>query len=91
MSLSRLLREDLRRGADVDETFTRNGDKAEWKSTSDKGEQSVFGTAMYTPLGGTPESFSVALTALSKRSEGKVPLIPSGTLSMRNLVESESG
>jgi len=76
-------------GAEVDETFTRTGDKAEWKSTSDKGEQSVFGTALYTPLGGTPESLSVALTALAKRSDGKLPLIPSGTLSMRKLVESE--
>ena len=72
-------------GAEVDETFTRTGDKAEWKSTSDKGEQSVFGTALYTPLGGTPESLSVALTALAKRSDGKLPLIPSGTLSMRKL------
>src|SRR5437660_4490945 len=35
-------------GAVVDETFTRSGDKAQWKSTSDKGEQSVFGTALYT-------------------------------------------
>jgi len=76
-------------GADVDETFTRTGDKAQWKSTSDKGEQDVFGTALYTPLGGTPESLSVALTALSQRSDGKLPLIPSGTLSMRKLVDSE--
>ena len=42
-------------GAPIDETFTRTGDKAVWKSTSDKGEQEVFGTALYTPLGGTPE------------------------------------
>jgi imidazolonepropionase-like amidohydrolase len=77
-------------GADVNETFTRDGDKAQWKSTSDKGEQSVFGTALYTPLGGTPESFSVAIAALAKRSDGKLPLIPSGTLSMRKLVESEA-
>jgi imidazolonepropionase-like amidohydrolase len=76
-------------GAVVDETFTRSGDKAQWKSTSDHGEQSVFGTALYTPLGGTPESFSVALAALAKRGDGKLPLIPSGTLSMRKLVDSE--
>src|SRR3982750_1990845 len=30
-------------GAVIDETFTRNGDKATWKSTSDHGEQVVVG------------------------------------------------
>jgi len=76
-------------GALIDETFGRTGDKVQWKSTSDKGEQTVFGTALYTPLGGTPAAFSVALSALAKRDDGKLPLIPTGTLSMRKLVESE--
>ncbi|MDR3385945.1 MAG: amidohydrolase family protein [Rudaea sp.] len=76
-------------GAPIDETFTRSGDKASWKSTSDKGEQDVAGTALYTPLGGTPESFSVAFAALAKRSDGKLPLIPSGMLTMRKLGEAE--
>ena len=76
-------------GALINETFTRTGDKAVWKSTSDHGEQEVFGTALYTPLGGTPEAFSVAIAALSKRSDGKLPLIPGGMLTSRKLVESE--
>src|SRR5450432_1484455 len=76
-------------GAPVDETFTRTGDKATGKSTSDKGEQEVNGTALYTPLGGTPESFSVAFAALAKRGDGRLPLIPSGMLTMRKLGEAE--
>ena len=76
-------------GAIVDETFSRTGDKVQWKSTSDKGEQDVAGTALYTPLGGTPESFSVEFAALAKRSDGKVPLIPSGMLTMRKIAEAE--
>jgi hypothetical protein len=76
-------------GAPIDETFTRTGDKAVWKSTSDKGEQEVFGTALYTPLGGTPESFAVVIGALAKRADGKLPLIPSGTMSWRKLIDSE--
>ena len=40
-------------GAPIDETFRRDGEKAKWKSTSDEGEQSVSGTALYAPLGGT--------------------------------------
>jgi cytosine/adenosine deaminase-related metal-dependent hydrolase len=76
-------------GAPVDETFTRDGDKASWKSTTDKGEQTVYGTALYTPLAGTPESLTVKFSALTKRSDGKLPLIPSGTLTWRKLVDSE--
>ncbi len=72
-------------GAKIDETFSRSGDKAQWKSTSDQGEQAVQGTAQYSPLGGTPASFSVAYNALSKRTDGKLPLIPSGTLTSRKV------
>src|SRR5262249_28930168 len=72
-------------GAPVNETFARDGDKATWKSTTDKGEQGVQGTA----LGGTPQGLSVAFAALAKRVDGKLPLIPSGTLSYRKLGEAE--
>ena len=74
-------------GADVDESFARKGDTAQWKSTTDKGQQAVHGAALYTPLGGTPESFSVAFAALAKRSDGRLPLIPSGTLTWKKLAD----
>jgi hypothetical protein len=76
-------------GAPVDETFTRTGDKASWKSTTDRGGQVVHGTALYTPLAGTPESLTVQFAALARRSDGKLPLIPSGTLTWRKLADSE--
>jgi imidazolonepropionase-like amidohydrolase len=76
-------------GAPVDESFTREGDQVRWRSTSDKGDQPVTGTALYTPLGGTPAGASVVLAALAKRSDGKLPLIPSGTLSMSKVTEAE--
>ncbi len=76
-------------GAPVDESFGRDGKRAWWKSTSDQGGQDVEGTALYSPLGGSPAGFSVALAALSKRPDGKLPLIPSGTLSMRKVAEAE--
>ena len=44
---------------------------------------------MYSALGGTPDGFSVAMAALAKRSDGKLPLIPSGTLSVRKVAEAE--
>ncbi|MDQ3511413.1 MAG: amidohydrolase family protein [Pseudomonadota bacterium] len=76
-------------GAPVEESFTRTGDAVQWKSTSDEGEQAATGTAMYWPLGGTPNTFSVALGALSARADGKLPLIPSGTLTMRRIREAQ--
>jgi imidazolonepropionase-like amidohydrolase len=74
-------------GAPIDETFRRDGDKAKWKSTSDKGEMTVAGTALYAPLGGTSAGFSVTLAAIAKRGDGKLPLIPGGTLSMRKVAD----
>ncbi len=72
-------------GAPVDETFVRNGDTGTWKSTSDSGTHAFAGTALYTPLGGTPAAMSVALAALAKRADGKLPLVPSGTLTQRRV------
>ncbi|MFC5595156.1 amidohydrolase family protein [Lysobacter niastensis] len=76
-------------GAKVDESFTRDGTQAQWRSTSDDGRQSVDGTALYSPLGGTPASFSVALNALAQRPDGKLSLIPSGTLTSRKVDQAE--
>ncbi len=76
-------------GAKVDETFRMEGGRAHWTSTSDTGEMAAAGTAMYSPLGGTPDTFSVAIRALAARGEGGLPLIPSGTLRMRRIADAE--
>jgi len=76
-------------GALVNETYSRTGNKARWKSTSDKGEQDVTGTALYWPLSGTPAVFTAALAALAKSPDGRVPLVPSGVLTTRKLLEKE--
>jgi cytosine/adenosine deaminase-related metal-dependent hydrolase len=76
-------------GAKIDERFELAGGRATWKSTSDEGAQPVSAGAQYAPLGGTPESSSVAIAALAARADGKLPLIPSGTLTMRKVDEAE--
>ena len=53
------------------------------------GTEQVEGTALYTALGGTPNGQSVALGALAKRPDGKLPLIPGGTLTMRKMGEAQ--
>ena len=76
-------------GAPVDEQFRIENGMAVWKSTSDAGELPLQEGAAYSPLGGSPQGLSVALSALSRRSDGKLPLIPSGTLTMRQVAEVE--
>ncbi|NOT89512.1 MAG: amidohydrolase family protein [Lysobacter sp.] len=74
-------------GAPVDESFRVENGVAIWKSTSDAGEQPLVAGAAYSPLGGSPQGLAVAFSALSRRSDGKLPLIPSGTLTMRTVAE----
>ncbi len=74
-------------GAPVDESFRVENGMAIWKSTSDAGEQPLIAGAAYSPLGGSPQGLAVAFTALTQRSDGKLPLIPSGTLTMRTVTE----
>ena len=38
-----------------------------------------------TLLGGTPAAMSVALAALARQPDGKLPLVPSGTLTQRRI------
>lgn len=76
-------------GAKIDERFELAGGRATWKSTSDEGAQPVAAGAQYAPLGGTPQSSAVAIAALAARADGKLPLIPSGTLRMRKVDEAE--
>jgi amidohydrolase family protein len=74
-------------GAPVDESFEVAAQRARWRSTSDSGSQAAGGTGLYAPLNGTLEGLSVAVAALAARPDGKLPLIPSGTLTMRRLAD----
>lgn len=74
-------------GAPVDESFRVENGVAIWNSTSDAGEQPVVDGAAYAPIGGSPQATAVAFAALARRSDGKLPLIPSGTLTMRSVAE----
>jgi hypothetical protein len=72
-------------GAVVDEKFERKGDVAHWKSTSEGGSKNQSNGAMYVPLNSSYEVVSAAITALAARPDGKLPLLPSGTLTQRVL------
>ncbi|MHA4868977.1 amidohydrolase family protein [Duganella sp. PWIR1] len=72
-------------GAVVDEQFSRKGDQAQWKSTTEQGEKTVSGAAAYLPLNSSFEVESIAISALAKTPDAKLALLPSGTLSQREL------
>jgi hypothetical protein len=72
-------------GAVVNETFERKGDVGHWKSTSEGGSKNQSNGAMYVPLNSSFEVVSASITALAARPDGKLPLLPSGTLTQRVL------
>ncbi|MRX06763.1 amidohydrolase family protein [Pseudoduganella sp. FT25W] len=76
-------------GAVVDERFSRQGDQAEWASTSEQGQKTVSGPAVYLPLNGSFEVESIAIAALAHTPDAKLALLPSGTLSQRELDQVE--
>jgi amidohydrolase family protein len=76
-------------GAPVDEHFTRSGDRARWKSTSERGEKKLSGPGLYVPLNGTLQAASIGITAVALSPDGKLPLLPAGTLTQRKLDELE--
>jgi imidazolonepropionase-like amidohydrolase len=74
-------------GAVVDDKFERKNNVASWASTSEKGSQKVSGTALYIPLNSSFAVGSASIAALAKRPDGKLPLLPAGTLTQRKLDE----
>ncbi|WP_229490742.1 amidohydrolase family protein [Pseudoduganella namucuonensis] len=74
-------------GAVVDERFEHKDGRAAWRSTTEKGELAVAGGAMYVPLNSSFEPVSASIAALAAAPDGKLPLLPSGTLTQRKLVE----
>ncbi len=74
-------------GAAIDDKFERKNGVATWNSTSEKGSQAVAGTALYIPLNSSFAVGSASIAALAKRPDGKLPLLPAGTLSQRKLDE----
>ena len=76
-------------GAPVNERFARSGDKAEWQSTTERGTRTAAGPALYIPLNGSFEVASMSIGALAARPDGKLALLPSGTLTQRVLDEVE--
>ena len=67
-------------GASIDESFSRRGDKVEWKSHSDQGKTTVSGPAIYVPVESSDEASAVIVRAIAKQPGGRLAALPGGEL-----------
>ena len=74
-------------GSVVDEHFSATGGQAQWHSTSEQGSKALDGSAFYMPIYGSFEVASAGITALAGRPDGRLPLLPAGTLRQRKVDE----
>lgn len=76
-------------GAVINETYQRQGDLAEWKSTSEKGRKTVQGSALYIPLNSSFAIGALSIAAIENSADKRLPLLPSGTLTQTKIGEIE--
>ncbi len=65
-------------GTAADETFTREGTRARWKSHEESGDREVTGPAFFVPIAEVQSAFGLLAQAALKAG-GTIPVLPSGT------------
>jgi Amidohydrolase family len=79
------------RKAPVEEHFEIKSGRASWKNRSEQGEQAVTGQAFYVPMNPPPEFFGVLARALLKAPNQKLPLLPAGEATIKQLGKVTAG
>ncbi len=74
-------------GGPVDEHFALTGTKAEWHSTSEKGDKTVSAPSFYVPLSSSFQITSLAIGLLAEKRNRVLPLLPSGELRQKKVDE----
>jgi hypothetical protein len=74
-------------GGPIDESFTLVGNRAEWATTSDRGDMTVSGAAAYVPVEPSPELLMRAARAVALQPGRRLAAIPGGTLAVEKLVD----
>jgi hypothetical protein len=74
-------------GAPVDDHFTLKEHLAQWKSTSESGSRVTEEPAQYVPMNSSVEAYAISVAAIRKRPDGKLGLLPNGTLTQSTLDE----
>jgi hypothetical protein len=68
--------------ASVEETFSVENGKAQWKNRAESGEKQFSGNEFYSGVSGTPEEGRLLALAALKRPDHKLKLLPEGTVSI---------
>ena len=66
-------------GSKVDEHFTRDGQKASWRTTADQGSTDTSARAVYLPIASTPENRAVVVRA-ALANNGRIEVLPAGEI-----------
>ncbi len=72
-------------GSELREHFIRTGNSASWKTQSESGAVTLSGPGFYSPNQGSLEPTSTWITALAQSKDGRLPLLPSGSLRQKKL------
>ncbi|WP_223670787.1 amidohydrolase family protein [Kangiella shandongensis] len=72
-------------GAPIDESFSMEGGKAQWKSLNEEGSADVDTSKLYISSDGTGMTSNLLIKRLLDDEDGKVDLLPSGTASLIEL------
>ncbi len=74
-------------GQPIDDSFSRAGGRAEWRSSSDQGSRAVAGAALYMPVEPSPEIYARAVRAVLAQPGHRIPALPGGALSVEKLAD----
>src|SRR4051794_25363416 len=74
-------------GAPIDDSFRREGDRAEWTSTSDRGGATVSAPSSYVPVQPSPEALARILRAAAARPGRRLPALPGGEVAVEKLLD----
>jgi cytosine/adenosine deaminase-related metal-dependent hydrolase len=74
-------------GQAIEDSFTRTGAKAEWRSSSDSGGGPVSTPSMYLPVDATPELLARIVTAALAQSGHRIAALPGGALTVAKLAD----
>jgi imidazolonepropionase-like amidohydrolase len=70
-------------GTKVAETFTRSGNRVEWKSEEEQGDRTLTGPAFFIPIADGP--FADLLVTAGRKAGNRIALLPAGQAAIENV------
>jgi imidazolonepropionase-like amidohydrolase len=72
-------------GGPIDETYTLEGNKAQWRSEADHGTTEVSGPAVYVPVDNSFEASGLIVQAALRQPHGRIAALPQGELAVEKV------